>query len=88
MHDRIEEIEDKLASDLLIVRKLQYAYDIRDYNVCARIINSDNVLLERFTKVAISAKYKGRQITDKIDWIVKAIEPCLLYTSPSPRDRS
>ena len=75
MHDRIEEIENKLASDLLIVRKLQYAYDIRDYNVCAKIINSDNVLLERFTKVAISAKYKGRQITDKIDWIVKAIEP-------------
>jgi hypothetical protein len=75
MHDLIEEIEKKLASDLLIIKKLQYAYNIRDYGECTKIINSDNVLLERFTKVAISAKYKGRQITDKIDWIVKAIEP-------------
>jgi len=75
MLDRIEEIESKLASDLLNVRKLQYAYDIKDHRECVNIINSDNVLLERFTKVATSAKYKGRQITDKIDWIVKAIEP-------------
>ena len=75
MLDRIEEIESKLASDLLNVRRLQYAYDIKDHKDCINIINSDNILLERFTKVATSAKYKGRQITDKIDWIVKAIEP-------------
>jgi hypothetical protein len=75
MVDRIEKIESKLASDLLNVRRLQYAYDVKDHKECINIINSDNILLERFTKVATSAKYKGRQITDKIDWIVKAIAP-------------
>ena len=78
------------VNDSLLGLKYQFPIEEREFKSTAQIKKENKNLKATLNEIKFSEDLNLQQKTDLTEFINKTIQliPCLLYTSPSPRDRT